>query len=173
MLAFAVQNATKTLRLTRAKGIAARTLYTSAGSNKANKSQNGCWHGRGIQTATKWRPVQVLDEYVSRVDDTFLSLKAYTKLITSFPRQMGGQRGPTNLSAPAHGIWSPADRITAYIIGQLRTNGAPNPDRAPHPGHATTAIRCGYKPTYQRCLRLILHSIRYVPESERDKDARR
>ncbi|KAM0813684.1 putative Protein-serine/threonine kinase [Seiridium cardinale] len=65
MLPFAVQNATKTLRLTRASGIATRPLYTSTWNRNTTRTHNGC-QTRGMQSATKWRPVQVLDEWVAK-----------------------------------------------------------------------------------------------------------
>lgn len=67
MLPFAVQNATRALRLTRAaSGIVTRPIYnTAAPIWNSTDTVHSDLQRRRMQTATKWRPVQVLDEYVT------------------------------------------------------------------------------------------------------------
>ncbi|KAK8031699.1 branched-chain alpha-ketoacid dehydrogenase [Apiospora arundinis] len=64
MLSLAVQNATKTVRLTRPSRVSA--LRTASLYHELTGPPPIRLQSRSIQTTTKWRPVQVLDEWVAK-----------------------------------------------------------------------------------------------------------
>ncbi|KAI1876572.1 hypothetical protein JX265_004098 [Neoarthrinium moseri] len=62
----AVQHATKTIRLTSAWRSPARSLSIATARSRSDSRSLAPFPRRSIQTATKWRPVQVLDEWVAK-----------------------------------------------------------------------------------------------------------